>query len=257
MISRHIDTSNVYRGRQVVPPGILVVDDDPRICRLLTRVLSKEGYQVETAANGEAMWRALQIWQCDLVVLDLRLQAGEDGLSLARQLREESDIALIMLTGRGDWVDKVVGLEVGADDYITKPFEPRELIARIRSVLRRAAHSRSNVAASENGKEIIRFSGWALDLDRRVLTSNSGVAVELTSYEFELLAVLASRQGRVLSRGQILELVANRRWDPDDRSIDVLIGKLRHKLGENSRYPRLIKTVRGVGYMFVRSPCLE
>ena len=196
---------------------------------------------------------ACKSWQCDLVVLDLRLQAGEDGLSLARQLREESDIALIMLTGRGDWVDKVVGLEIGADDYVTKPFEPRELLARIRSVLRRVAHSQSVAVESENGKEVIRFEGWALDLDRRMLTSEGGMTVELTSYEFELLAVLASRPGRVLSRSQILELVANRRWDPDDRSIDVLIGKLRHKLREDSRSPRLIKTVRGVGYMFVRA----
>jgi DNA-binding response OmpR family regulator len=196
------------------------------------------------------MWRKLQAWPCDLVVLDLRLPGGEDGLILAQKLREESEVAIIMLTGRSDSIDKVVGLELGADDYVTKPFEPRELLARIRSVLRRAKVKGEHAGGPGGDEDIVEFSGWVLNLTRRSLTDESGRAVELTTYEFELLAILARRPGRPLSRDQILALVANRQWGPDDRSIDVLIGKLRHKLHDNPRAPRLIKTVRGIGYLF-------
>lgn len=201
-------------------------------------------------ADGDAMWRKLQVWPCDLIVLDLRLPGGEDGLSIARQLREESDVALIMLSGRSDCIDKVVGLELGADDYVTKPFDPRELLARIRSALRRTGRLRIHHAAHGETGKAIRFSGWTLDIDRRLLTAPDGAPVELTSYEFELLAILACRPGRPLSRDQIAELISHRQRGPDDRSIDVLIGKLRRKLGDDPRAPRLIRTVRGVGYLF-------
>ena len=243
-------SSNDLQRQTTEEPRVLVVDDDPWICRLLSRLLKAEGFAVETVTCGQSMWQKLKSWPCDLVVLDLRLPAGEDGLSLAQSIRQESDIGLIMLTGRADSVDKVVGLEIGADDYVTKPFEPRELLARIRSVLRRVTHRRAELAVEAPRGEVLRFAGWTFDLDHRTLTSADGQAVELTTYEFELLSALATRPSRPLSREQILDLVAHRHWDPDNRSIDVLVGKLRRKLGDDARSPKLIKTVRGLGYVF-------
>lgn len=228
---------------------ILVVDDDPRICRLLQRILRPEGYVVETAPDGPAMWRILRARPSDLVILDLRLPGGEDGLTLARRLRAESDISLIMLTGRSEPVDKVIGLELGADDYVTKPFDRRELLARIRSVLRRSPE-RNPQGGSDARPAAITFARWTLDPAEREVISPEGVHIVLTYYEFELLAALVQRPRRALSRDQILDCIADRRWHPNDRSIDVLIGKLRRKLGEDPRQPRLIKTVRGIGYMF-------
>lgn len=231
-------------------PRILVVDDDPLICRLLTRFLSSEGYHVETVSDGPSMWHRLQIDPFDLIILDLRLPYGDDGLSLARKLRRESDVALIMLTGMTKNIDKIIGLELGADDYVTKPFEPRELLARIRSVLRRSTSSRTNSDIPEGWQEEISFSGWTLDYYRHRLTSPTGEPVVLTALEFELLAMFVRRPGRPLSRDQIAELIMNRQWGPDDRSIDVLVGKLRRKLNDDPRAPHLIQTVRGVGYLF-------
>ncbi len=234
----------------VVSQRILVVDDDPRICRLLCRYLEKENYSVGTAGSGQAMWRALKSRPYNLIILDLRLPGGEDGLSLARRLRSQTDISLIMLTGRADSADKIVGLELGADDYVTKPFDRRELLARIRSVLRRAASRASPISLSDQDNEVLEFGGWTLDMNRRKLTRTDGVTVALTSYEFDLLAVMAQRPARVLSRDQIMDLIAHRDWQPLDRSIDVLIGKLRRKLNDDPNNPNLIKTIRGVGYMF-------
>jgi DNA-binding response OmpR family regulator len=229
---------------------ILVVDDDARICRLLTRILMAEGYAIETVASGQAMRRTLLTRTFDLVILDLRLPGGEDGLALARRLRTESDVPLIMLTARSEQIDKVVGLEIGADDYVTKPFDRHELVARIRSVLRRS-QLRNTVNGSDRLKSIIKFAGWTLDLGRRRLTAPEGDKIDLTAFEFQLLAVLAQKPGRLLSRDQILELVASRHWNPSDRSIDVHVGKLRRKLRDDPSDPGLIKTVRGIGYMFV------
>jgi two-component system, OmpR family, response regulator len=229
---------------------ILVVDDDVRICRLLTRILTAEGYAVETVASGQAMRRTLLTRTFDLIILDLRLP-GEDGLTLAQRLRAESDVPLIMLTGRSEQVDKVVGLEIGADDYVTKPFDRRELVARIRSILRRSQMRRATVDPSDRGKSIIEFGEWTLNLDRRELTESGGDKTELTTFEFQLLSVLVKRPMQLLSRDQILELVASRHWTPSDRSIDVHIGKLRRKLRDDPCNPRLIKTIRGIGYMFV------
>ncbi len=252
MNSRRLEDPDTKSSRDAGSTRVLVVDDDPRICRLLVRILSSEAFDVESASDGASMWCSLETRPCDLVILDLRLPGDEDGLILARKLRAGSDVALIMLTGRSDNVDKVVGLELGADDYVTKPFDPRELLARIRSVLRRSAPRRAIPAGLDTGSTVVAFSGWSLDLGRRELTSPIGAPVELTSYEFELLAVLARRPGQTLSRDQILELIANRNWNPNDRSIDVLVGKLRRKLNDDPRAPRLIKTVRSVGYMFAR-----
>ena len=229
---------------------VLIVDDDPMLCRMLKRFLTSEGFAVDAAPTGRAMWRNLKKQRCDLVILDLGLPGGEDGFSLARALRAGSDLALIILTGKSDNVDKVVGLELGADDYVTKPFEPRELLARIRSVLRRSGAAKHDMPPPHRNPRTIGFSGWTLNLDRRELLSPSNTPVELTTHEFELLASFAQRAGLVLSREEILESIANRRWQPYDRSIDVLVGKLRRKLNDNPRSPQLIKTVRGIGYMF-------
>ena len=232
------------------PPRILVVDDDQRLCRLLVRVLSGDGFVVECAHDGTGMWHMLNARSPSLVILDLRLPGAEDGLTLARRLRENSDIPLIMLTGRTDSMDKVLGLDTGADDYITKPFDNLELLARIRCVLRRAGGRTTRPLRSQQASGSLHFAGWQFDTQRREVTSDAGYRLSLTGYEHELLMALVRNQGRVLCRDQICELVANRHWRPDDRSIDVLVAKLRRKLGDEPRNPRLIKTIRGRGYVF-------
>lgn len=231
---------------------ILVVDDDVRLCGFLTRFLGREGYAAAAAHDGRGMRRAIADGPFDLVILDLTFPAGEDGMSLARGLRGQYEIPLIVLSGKNETIDKVVCLELGADDYVTKPFEPRELLARIRTVLRRAGGPGrvSWPSVTDEDGDVLRFEGWQLDLSRRELSSPAGEAVRLTGQEFQLLATLAARPGRPLSRDQILDLIANRHWTPYDRSIDVLIGKLRRKLGDDTPGGCLIKTVRGIGYMF-------
>jgi two-component system, OmpR family, response regulator len=238
-------------------PQILVVDDDREIRDLLARFLVKHGFRVETAADGKAMRAALQDRRIDLVVLDLMLP-GEDGLTLCRDIRAGSDLPVIMLTAMGEEIDRIVGLEVGADDYLAKPFNPRELLARIRAVLRRAgAASRPGSTAPAT---VMRFAGWTLDPGARTLTDPAGMAVELTSGEFDLLLVFAERPQRVLSRDQLLDLTRGRDALPFDRSIDVQISRLRRKVegrtveGDSGRpeliKPELIKTVRSGGYVF-------
>jgi len=230
------------------PPGILIVDDDPRLRRLLARFLLREGYHVREAGNADEMRRALSLRGADLIVLDLMLP-GEDGLSLARELRATSDVPIVMLTGKGSTVDKVVGLEVGADDYITKPFDERELLARIRTVLRRTGQ-RIAAVTDVPDRRMARFEGFAVDLVAHEVLAPNGSHVDFTGNEFQLLASLIARPQRALSRQEILELVFRREWSPSDRSIDVLVAKLRRKLGDDSRHPHMIKTVRGVGYKF-------
>jgi len=227
---------------------VLVVDDDPRVCRLLSRYLGREGYAVNTTSNGEELHRLVATERPDLVILDL-VMPGKDGLTLARELRSQSDVAIIMLTGKTETVDKVVGLELGADDYVTKPFDERELLARVRSVLRRRATQTSAPASSGEGS-VARFNGWELDLTAHRLTSPAGKDVHLTSHEFKLLAALVTRRNRALSRDEMLNLMAGRDWSPYDRSIDVLLAKLRKKIEEDAKNPIIIQTIRGVGYMF-------
>lgn len=229
-------------------PSILIVDDDQRLRRLLSRFLYREGFQVREAGNADEMRRALAVRPADLIVLDLMLP-GEDGLSLARELRATSDVAIVMLTGKGSTVDKVVGLEVGADDYITKPFDERELLARLRTVLRRSTR-RAHQGGEEPGGRVAQFEGWSVDMVSHEVTSPSGEKVAVTGNEFQLLASLLARPQRALTRQEILDLVFGRDWSPNDRSIDVLVAKLRRKLEDDPKQPQIIKTVRGVGYKF-------
>jgi len=224
---------------------ILIVDDDPRLCRALARYLRREGYAVRTAISGREMRESLAVEKPDLVLLDLMLP-DEDGFSLARELRSISNVAIIIVTGKADTTDKVVGLELGADDYITKPFSERELLARIRSVLRRTSDAGRGQA--EQSDSVARFAGWRLGLESYELVSRAGERVPLTPHEFQLLCALVQHGSRVLTRETILDLIARRDWSPEDRSVDVLVGKLRKKLEADPRHPRLIETVRGVGY---------
>lgn len=230
--------------------SILIVDDDPEILMLVSRYLEKEGFRVDTASDTQEAGRMLAVGRFDLVVLDL-MMPGEDGLSFARSLRASSDIPILMLTSKIDVIDRVVGLEVGADDYMTKPFDLRELLARVRSLLRRSHQALKDEQAAPALK--ICFAGWQLDLSAHQLTSPTGEKVHLTTYEFRLLAAFVERPKRVLTRDQILDAVADRASYPYDRSIDVLVSKLRHKIEDEPGDPVLIKTVRGEGYMFAVS----
>ncbi len=228
-------------------PHILVVDDDREIRDLLARFLRRHGFRVETAADGKAMFAALAAGRFDLVVLDLMLP-GEDGLSLCRRVRAGSDLPIVMLTAIGEDTDRIVGLEMGADDYLAKPFNPRELLARIRAVLRRAPEVRRGADADRSRK--LEFHGWTLDTGRRSLHAHDGALVDLTGGEFDLLLALVEHPGRVLNRDQLLDLTRGREAGPFDRSVDVQVSRLRRKIEDDPKQPALIKTVRGGGYVF-------
>jgi two-component system, OmpR family, response regulator len=233
---------------------ILVVDDDNDIRTLLSEYLDANGFETLTAANGGEMKRALHQSRIDLIVLDLTLP-GEDGLTLCRDLRAGSSIPIIMLTARGDPLDRILGLEMGADDYLPKPFEPRELFARIRSVLRR-----SQALSQEHGSRqaaCFRFAGWQLDLRARHLIAPEGFIVALSGTDFRLLKVFLDNPNRVLNRDQLLAQTQGRDTDPFDRSIDLQISRLRQKLGEDARTPTIIKTVRNEGYVLAAAVSQE
>jgi len=229
-------------------PHVLVVDDDREIRDLLARFLAKHGLRVSTAADGVEMRAVLADWRIDLVVLDI-MMPGEDGLSLCRKLRADSSMPIIMLTAMGEEVDRIVGLEMGADDYLAKPFNPRELLARIKAVLRRADGAPAATADTTSGA-VLEFAGWRLDLGRRGLAGPDGVLVPLSGGEFDLLAAFATHPGRVLSREQLLDIARGRDAQPFDRSIDVQVSRLRRKIEQDPKNPELIKTVRSGGYMF-------
>ncbi len=231
-------------------PYVLVVDDDPDIRELISDYLSGVGYAVATAAGAADMRTRIQEHVPDVVLLDVGLP-GEDGLSLARYLREHHDIGIIMVSGAGETVDRIVGLEVGADDYVAKPFDPRELHARIKSVLRRYQRASSGAPAPTASDKRVPIGGCTLNLVSRQLFGRDGAEIPLTAMEFELLQTFIERPGRPLSRDQILTLTQNREWDPFDRSIDIRIARLRKKIELDPDKPQLIKTVRGVGYMYV------
>jgi two-component system OmpR family response regulator len=231
---------------------ILIVDDQQEICDVVQEYLTGEGYRVSTAHDGAGMRRVLAQSHVDLVILDLMLP-GEDGLTLARSLRSESGIGIIILTGRGETVDRIIGLEMGADDYLPKPFHLRELLARVKAVLRRA-HDRT-AETPHPGRSRVRFAGWNLDLSSRELLSPSGEEVRLTTGEFDLLSAFVNNANQVLSRDRLLDLARNREAGPFDRTIDVQVGRLRRKLEDDPQNPTLIKTVRGSGYIF--TPTVE
>ena len=233
-------------------PHVLVVDDDREIRDLLARFLSTHGYRVTAAADGRAMRKALADWRIDLVVLDLMLP-GEDGLALCRRLRGQSDVPVIMLTAMGEDIDRIIGLEIGADDYVPKPFNPRELVARIKAVLRRRGAAPR--PADPSGESVLRFAGWRVDAAARRIAAPDGAIVELTSGEFDLLLAFAEHPQRVLSREQLLDLTRGRDAAPFDRSIDVQVSRLRRKIEAEPGRPKLIKTVRGGGYVF--TPAVE
>jgi DNA-binding response OmpR family regulator len=233
---------------------ILVVDDDPDIRELLEDYLGDQGYRVISVATAEAMRLSLAEQLPDVVLLDVGLP-GEDGLSLARHIREHFDLGIIMVSGAGETLDRIVGLEVGADDYVAKPFDPRELHARLKSVLRRyqqrAALTDDKVPEPDSARRRIPFGVGTLDLDSCQLLGAEGAEIPVTAMEFELLKVFAERPNRPLTRDQLLNLTQNRDWDPFDRSIDIRIARLRRKVEPDPQKPCVLKTVRGMGYMFV------
>jgi two-component system phosphate regulon response regulator OmpR len=231
---------------------VLVVDDDPAIRQVLMEYLSSHGYEVAEAAGGEEMRRELERAVPALVLLDIGLPK-EDGLTLARWLREHYPVGIIMVTGAGDVVDRVAGLEVGADDYIAKPFDLRELRARVKSVLRRLEAKSERKAP---GKSRVTVGNCFLDLKSRTLSDARGREIPITAMEFDLLKALVDHPNQVLTRDQLLTLTRNREWEPFDRSIDIRITRLRRKVEQDPSRPRLIKTVRGAGYMFVPSEAL-
>lgn len=241
-----------------MPEHLVIVDDDATLRNRLKKYFEKEGFRVSAADGGGQLRDIMDQDGADLVILDL-MMPGEDGLSLTSYLRQTSDAGVVILTGKGDTIDRVVGLELGADDYISKPFELRELLARIRSVLRRTGCAAPAVdddapgASAEIETDCIAFDGWRFDLERRKLTSPDSEEIHLTTAEFNLLRVFVRNPERPLSRDKLLDEVGGRDWQPFDRSIDMHISHLRRKLEEKPKAPRLIKTVRNAGYIFATS----
>jgi len=226
-------------------PSILIVDDDLQIRQLLSEYLTGFGMAVVAVADGLAMAEVMKEASFDLVILDLMLP-GDDGLALCRKLRAESDVPILMLTARGETMDRVVGLELGADDYIVKPFEPRELVARIQTILRRTRGTREN----RKEQNVVEFMGWRLNYVLRHLVSPEELVIPLSNAEFRLLAVFIEHPNRILTREFLLDSARGRDMDVFDRSIDILVSRVRQKLNDDSRTPTLIKTVRGEGYLF-------
>ncbi len=226
---------------------ILVVDDDREIRDLLAKFLKQHNLRITTASDGREMKRALEDWAIDLVVLDV-MMPGEDGLTLCRDLRASSALPVIMLTAMGEETDRIIGLEMGADDYLAKPFNPRELLARIKAVMRRTGQQDTTTAALDG--ESFRFNGWEFRPEQRELLNDEGTLVSLSRGEFELLDTFVRHPNRVLNRDQLLDMARGREAIPFDRAIDVQVSRLRKKLRDEPKNPSLIKTVRGGGYMF-------
>jgi DNA-binding response OmpR family regulator len=231
---------------------VLVVDDDPAIRDMLAQYLSGHGYAVALAGDGAAMRAELARAAPAVVLLDVGLP-GEDGLTLAAYLREHCDVGIIMITGAGDVVDRVAGLEVGADDYIAKPFDLRELRARLKSVLRRLERKPLPASAPAGAQARVGIGRCLLDLRSRTLFDAKGREIPITAMEFDLLRTLIEHPNQVLTRDQLLGLTRNREWEPFDRSIDIRITRLRRKVEDDPARPRAIRTVRGAGYMFIPS----
>jgi two-component system, OmpR family, response regulator len=239
-------------ARNDAPPvttaRLLLVDDDREIRELVSHFLEKYGYLVETVRDGREMSVALARHDVDLVILDIMLP-GKDGLQLCREIRERSHVPILMLTAMGEETDRIVGLEMGADDYLAKPFSPRELLARVRALLRRVNFLKVQPGAKPAGR-VLHFAGWTLDLARRRLTAPDGMLVGLTSGEFEMLVAFTEHPHQVLSRDQLLDLTRGRDSSPFDRSVDVQVSRLRRKIEPDPKVPSLIVTVRSGGYVF-------
>ena len=235
-------------------PHIVVVDDDAKVRGMLRRYLTGEGFRVSEATDGSSMRSVLQGDPADLILLDL-VMPGEDGFSLARAIRQRESTPIIMLTGKGDLIDKVAGLEAGADDYIAKPFHLREVLARIRTVLRRT-HAEPTTAIDKPSHDkppcadLVLFEGWRFDTAKRELTRRDGTPVRLTTGEFNLLQAFVLNANRVLNRDVLMDLVKGREWAAFDRTIDAQVVRLRKKIESDPAHPTLIKTVRGAGYIF-------
>ena len=229
---------------------IAVLDDEAEITTLLATYLQGQGYRVSQTHSGAALLGLMAADPPQLVLLDLGLP-GEDGFSIARQLREHWNCGLVIVTGRGDSIDKVVGLEVGADDYVTKPFDLRELLARIKAVLRRTLGAETSAASAGSPRSVYRFAAWSLDLAARRLSDSAGTEIALTAGEFAILSAFVQHPDRVLSRDFLLEKTRGREAAPFDRTIDVQVGRLRKKLEVNADDPQIIKSVRGAGYILV------
>jgi len=231
-------------------PNILVVEDDRETRALIAKYLRTNACHVTTATDGREMARAMADRRVDLLILDVMLP-GEDGLSLCRKVRAESQTPIIMLTARGEDVDRIVGLEMGADDYLPKPFNPRELLARINAVLRRQTAAR--LASATDGADVLTFAGWRIDLRLRELRNPEGARVAMTSAEFDLLQTFCERAGRVLSRDSLLDFTQGRNAGSFERSIDVLVSRIRRKIEPDPQNATMIKTVRSGGYLFTPS----
>jgi DNA-binding response OmpR family regulator len=229
------------------PAHLLVVDDDQRLRELLAEYLGGRGYQVSTSSDGETAIERLRGGGIDLVVLDVMLP-GKDGFAVCRELRAFSSVPVIMLTARGDELDRIVGLEIGADDYLGKPFNPRELLARVQAVLRRLGPGAAGASAVSS---VVRAGKVMVDPDRRVAALGEQ-PIELTTTEFDILRILVANAGRVIPRERLMELARGSEWAAYERSVDVHISHLRRKLGDDPRTPTLIKTVRGVGYIMAK-----
>ncbi len=230
-------------------PSILVCDDETDLREMLQEYLQKRGYSVRLAGDAEGLRAEIEAAPPDLVILDINMP-GEDGLSALRRLRTESDLPVVMLTAAGETIDKIVGLEMGADDYLGKPVDLRELEARIKAVLRRRSGPVEATAEKTVNGQCVRFGEFRLDLEAAKLTDAKGEDVPLTAMEFRLLKLFAENRARVLNRDQILEQAHDRSWDPYDRSIDIRISRLRRKIEKNPQKPTIIRTVRGIGYVF-------
>lgn len=233
-------------------PRVLIVDDDPLIRELLHAYLSQEGYDVHCAATAELAETFLASQTVDLVMLDIRLP-GKDGLTLTRELRVRSEVGIILITGRNDEIDRIVGLECGADDYVIKPLNPRELVSRAKNLIRRVRHAQIPKPVATVPRPVKQFADWALDTDRRRLIDLAGSETLLTHGEYQLLSVFLRNSGHTLSRDQLMDQIRNREWVPNDRSIDVLVGRLRRKLHDDPAEPQLIITIHGAGYLFTAS----
>lgn len=229
---------------------LLIVDDDQEIRTLLENFLIQYGFEVQSASDGRHMFGVLEHYSPQLIILDL-MMPGEDGLSLCKRLRsQKNNIPIILLTAISTETDRIIGLEIGADDYIAKPFNPRELLARIKAILRRSANQNSPTESDDTKCKRASFDGWRLDMASRRLTSPEGLEVSLSTGEYDLLVAFVENPHIVLSRDQLLDTTKNRAAGPFDRSIDVQISRLRHKIEGDPKKPQMIKTVRGGGYLF-------